>query len=100
MNELSTAISEELLRYQAQRLQDLIAEMLKCCEDRKLYESGRLGLPYSDLKILMLTSVDEETKIDFKSLAGDPDWLPVDDYVSKPVELGEFAAKVEALIGS
>ncbi len=54
MNEISAAINEELLRYQAQRLGDLIAEMLKCCEDRKIYESGRFGLPYSELKVLML----------------------------------------------
>jgi len=54
MNEISIAINEELLRYQAQRLQDLIAEMLKCCEDRKLYESERFGLPYAESKCLML----------------------------------------------
>lgn len=54
MNDISIAINEELLRYQAQRLQDLIAEMLKCCEDRKLYESERFGLPYSELKVVML----------------------------------------------
>jgi DNA-binding MarR family transcriptional regulator len=54
MNEISAAINEELLRSQAQRLKDLIAEMLKCCEDRKIYESGRFGLPYSELKVLML----------------------------------------------
>jgi len=54
MNEISTAINEDLLRYQAHRLQDLIAEMLKCCEDRKLYESGKFALPYAELKCLML----------------------------------------------
>jgi DNA-binding MarR family transcriptional regulator len=67
MNEISTAINEELLRYQAQRLRDLIAEMLKCCEDRKLYESGRFGLPYSELKILML--FDGERYLTVKGIA-------------------------------
>jgi DNA-binding MarR family transcriptional regulator len=67
MNEISSAINEELLRYQAQRLQDLIAEMLKCCEDRKLYESERFGLPYSELKVLIL--FDGERYLTVKGIA-------------------------------
>jgi DNA-binding MarR family transcriptional regulator len=46
-------MNEELLTYQARRLQNLMTEMLKCCEDRKLYESHRLGLPHAELKVLM-----------------------------------------------
>jgi DNA-binding MarR family transcriptional regulator len=67
MNEISAAINEELLRYQAKRLQDLIAEMLKCCEDRKLYESGRFGLPHAELKVLML--FDGERYLTVKGIA-------------------------------
>lgn len=44
----------ELLAYQTQRLQDLMTEMLQCCEGRKLYESQRFGLPHAELKCLML----------------------------------------------
>ena len=54
MNKKSATINEELLRYQAERLQDLINEMLQCCDDRKLYESQRFNLPYAELKCLML----------------------------------------------
>jgi len=54
MNEITSAINEDLLTYQAHRLQDLIAEMLKCCEDRKVYESGKFALPYAELKCLLL----------------------------------------------
>ena len=50
-------------------------------------------------KILMLTNVDKEMKMDFKKLAGDPDWLPVDDYVVKPIDPKEFLSKLEKLIG-
>jgi CheY-like chemotaxis protein len=49
-------------------------------------------------KILMLTSVDAATNIDFKSSAGDPDWLPVDDYLSKPIDPKLLLQKVAALI--
>ncbi len=51
-------------------------------------------------KILMLTNVDKEMKMDFKKVAGDEDWLPVDDYIVKPLEPKEFLAKVEKLIGT
>jgi DNA-binding MarR family transcriptional regulator len=54
MNEIATKVNEELLGYQTQRLQELIAEILKCCEDRKLYETGKFGLPYAELRCLLL----------------------------------------------
>jgi CheY-like chemotaxis protein len=52
-----------------------------------------------DAKILMLTNVDNEMSMDFKSTAGDPDWLPVDDYIVKPITPSDFLPKVEKLIG-
>jgi DNA-binding MarR family transcriptional regulator len=54
MNEKTFAIKEDLLTYQTHRLQELIAEMLKCCEDRKVYESGKFALPHAELKCLLL----------------------------------------------
>jgi len=61
---------------------------------RELKQDSRLG----GTKILMLTSVDSATNIDFKSSAGDPDWLPVDDYLSKPIEPKVLIQKVANLI--
>ena len=54
MNEIAPNINEELLGYQTLRLQTLIGEMLRCCEDRKIYESQKIGLPYAEVKCLML----------------------------------------------
>ena len=53
MNENRTKINEELLTYQTLRLKNLIKEIVKCCEDRKLYESQKFGLPYAELNCLM-----------------------------------------------
>lgn len=50
-------------------------------------------------RILMLTGVDKEVNIDFKSEAPNPDWLPVDAYLSKPVVPTVLAEKVKELIG-
>ena len=49
-------------------------------------------------KVLMLTGVDQVMNIDFKSEAGDPDWLPCDDYLNKPVVPKTLVEKVTALL--
>jgi CheY-like chemotaxis protein len=50
-------------------------------------------------KVLMLTGVDQAMNIDFKSEAGNPDWLPCDDYLSKPVVPKTLLEKVTVLLG-
>lgn len=67
MNEIATKINEELLRYQTQRLQDLITEMLHCCEERKLYQSQKFSLPHAELRCLML--FDGERYLTVKGMA-------------------------------
>ncbi len=54
MNDINKEINGDLLNYQTLRLKDIIAEIVECCDDRKLYESQKFGLPYSELKCLML----------------------------------------------
>lgn len=54
MNDNNPEINEELLGYQTLRLQVLINEMLKCCEDRRIFESQKLGLARAEIKCLML----------------------------------------------
>lgn len=53
---------------------------------------------FKNAKILMMTNIDKESNLDFKSEAGDPAWLPVDDYVVKPVGPKALIAKVKKLI--
>jgi DNA-binding response OmpR family regulator len=61
---------------------------------RELKQDERLRA----VKILMLTSVDSITNVDFKSEAGHSDWLPVDDYMNKPIEPKLLLEKVNNLI--
>ena len=53
---------------------------------------------YKNIPILMLTGVQEKTGIDFKSAAGDESWLPVEEYLSKPVKPDVLLKKVEELL--
>jgi len=50
--------------------------------------------------ILMLTSVEERTGVQVKSSAGDPDWLPVEAYLDKPVEPDVLLAEIGKLLES
>ena len=57
MNELAEIrIPGRAEERQVRRLKDLIAEMVRCCEDRRLYEHGRFGLPYAEVRCLLLFS--------------------------------------------
>ena len=53
---------------------------------------------YQDIPILMLTAIKEKTGLDFKNEAGDEAWLPVDDYVDKPLKPAQLLSKVESLL--
>jgi DNA-binding response OmpR family regulator len=53
---------------------------------------------YKDIPILMLTSVKDVIGIDFESVAGDDTWLPVDEYLPKPVKPEVLLEKVAELL--
>ena len=53
---------------------------------------------YKNIPILMITAVKEKTGIDFKPEAGDPAWLPVEDFLDKPVRPEMLLEKVQALL--
>lgn len=53
---------------------------------------------HKDIPILMLTAIKEKTGLGFEKEAGDPDWLPVDDYCDKPLKPDELISKIETLL--
>lgn len=53
---------------------------------------------YDDIPILMLTGVEQKTGIGFKSTAGDPEWLPVNGFLDKPVEPQVLLNEVKRLL--
>lgn len=58
---------DELLRYQTGRLEDLIKEVLQCCQTRTEYLSRRFDLPQAELRCLMLFA--EEKYLTVKGIA-------------------------------
>ncbi len=53
---------------------------------------------YKDIPVLMITSIKDKTGIDFASAAGDEEWLPVEDFLDKPVEPETLIAKVKEIL--
>ncbi len=51
--------------------------------------------PYAHIPILMLTAIHQKTPLRF---APDSDYLPVDDFVEKPIKPGILLAKVKKLL--
>jgi CheY-like chemotaxis protein len=55
---------------------------------------------FKDMPIIMLTGVEQRTGIGFKSTAGDPEWLPVDGFLDKPVEPHVLIAEVKKVMSN
>lgn len=50
------------------------------------------------MPILMLSAIKGKTGIDFKSAVEDPDWLPADSFLDKPVEPQVLLAEIKRLL--
>lgn len=53
-----------------------------------------------DVPILMLTAVNEKFPLGFSSRDIDDNWLPVSDFLEKPIDLDVLRNKVSALLES
>lgn len=51
-----------------------------------------------EIPILMLTAIEQKYPLNFASAAGDEAWLPVEDYIDKPVEAGVLLERVKKLL--
>jgi DNA-binding response OmpR family regulator len=53
---------------------------------------------FKAIPILMLTGVEDNTGLEFKSEAGDKEWLPVETFLDKPVDPATLLAEVKKLL--
>ncbi|MBE3132944.1 MAG: response regulator [Acidobacteria bacterium] len=51
-----------------------------------------------DMPILMLTAVNVKFPLGFGQATIDEDWMPVDDFIEKPVDLDVLTSRVSALL--
>ena len=67
MNDFYPTSKEQLARYQAKKLQDLIGEITQCCQEKTLYQAHKFGLTQAEMKCLLLFK--EERYLTVKGLA-------------------------------
>ena len=53
---------------------------------------------HPELPVIMLTGISEITGVNFRAAAADPDWLPADEYLDKPVSPNELISTIEELL--
>lgn len=51
-----------------------------------------------DLPIILLTGINQEFPMDFSGKDIDPDWMPVQDFMEKPVKVPALIEKVNRLL--
>ena len=54
MNEVHQPETDKLLRYQVQRIKDLVEETSQCCQIQTSYLSNRFSIPHAELRCLLL----------------------------------------------
>lgn len=59
MSRTRCEVADEPMEEQALFLQQVVNAIVKCCEDRRIYENQRFGLPYTEIRCLMFFE-DEE----------------------------------------
>jgi DNA-binding MarR family transcriptional regulator len=67
MNDFYPTSKEQVARYQAKRLQDLIGDITQCCQEKTLYQANKFGLTQAEMKCLLLFK--EERYLTVKGLA-------------------------------
>jgi DNA-binding response OmpR family regulator len=50
------------------------------------------------LPIILLTAVNQEFPMDFSTDDIDPDWMPVQEFIEKPVKMEELLMKIKKLL--
>ena len=52
---------------------------------------------FADIPVLMLTAVNQQFPLGFSNRDIDPKWLPVTEFIEKPVDFGVLCDKVKKL---
>ena len=67
VNDFYRTPKEQVSRYQANRLQDLIGDITQCCQEKTLYQAHKFNLTQAEMKCLLLFK--EERYLTVKGLA-------------------------------
>jgi DNA-binding response OmpR family regulator len=55
---------------------------------------------FAGIPILMLTAVNQQFPLGFSSRDIDPTWLPITEFIEKPVDFGVLCAQIKRLVAT
>jgi len=80
-------------------LPDLVILDVMMDEEHDGFDMSReIKKAHPNLPIVMLTGISDITGVNFRAAAADPDWLPADEFLDKPVTPDELLATIEELL--
>ena len=50
------------------------------------------------LPVILLTGINQEFPMDFSAKDADPEWMPVQDFIEKPVKMPALLGKIDRLL--
>ena len=62
---------------------------------REIRKNGKI----KDLPVILLTAINRELPMDFSARDIDEDWMPVEDFVEKPINIASLLEKVDNFLG-
>lgn len=99
---VSTALSvEECLQRLEDELPDLIlldVMMARLTSGFDLCRKIKSDPQRKDIPIALITGIDSKFNFRFRDATGDPDWLPADDFIEKPVEAAVLLQRVKKFL--
>lgn len=91
--------AEALERVAQRRPDGLVLDVMFPEDPTAGFELAReLRRRHGDLPILMLTAVNQQFPLGFSNKDIDPTWLPVTDFVEKPVDFAVLRQKIARLV--
>lgn len=65
-----------------------------------MYRAMRNDPDFAEHTVLKVKGVDNKVSIDYNDEGGDPKWLPIDAFLSKPVEPDMLLKEIESLLAN
>jgi CheY-like chemotaxis protein len=93
-----TAEGMDILKTQKPDMIILDVMMRTVDEGFEMARNVKKNMQYKGIPILMFTAIKQMTGFNFKAIAGDHEWLPVEEFLEKPAQIDMLLEKVKSLL--
>ena len=99
--EIESDAEQAIPRIHARRPEAVLLDVMFPENDTAGFEVARaIRRKFGHLPVLLLTGVNQQFPLGFSNKDLDPNWLPADDFLEKPVDFSVLTEKVAALLAA